>query len=139
MRNSGLGSIGGVFRDFNGEFLFGFAKKIGIIDAFQAELWAILIGLDLALRLDHKHLIVQCNNYDVVGLLSQPTLFSPHPLVQSILQVLSLTFDVQFVHIYRESNMAADFMAKIDAPPDRSLLRSLLHLPDCPSFLLGTS
>ncbi|KAL4354245.1 hypothetical protein GQ457_06G016820 [Hibiscus cannabinus] len=101
MRNSGVGSIG---------------------DALQAELWAISIGLDLALRLGHTHLLVQCDNYDVVTLLSHPTLPSPHPLVRSILQVLSPSFFVQFVHIYRESNMAADFMAKIDAPMDGSLL-----------------
>ncbi|KAL4347365.1 hypothetical protein GQ457_17G005960 [Hibiscus cannabinus] len=122
MRNSGVGSIGGIFRDFNGAYLFGFVKKIGVVDALQAELWAISIGLDLALRLGHTHLLVQCDNYDVVTLLSHPTLPSPHPLVRSILQVLSPSFFVQFVHIYRESNMAADFMAKIDAPMDGSLL-----------------
>ncbi|KAL4298012.1 hypothetical protein GQ457_12G025440 [Hibiscus cannabinus] len=122
MRNSGVGSIGGIFRDYNGAYLFGFVKKIGVVDALQAELWAISIGLDLALRLGHTHLLVQCDNYDVVTLLSHPTLPSPHPLVRSILQVLSPSFFVQFVHIYRESNMAADFMAKIDAPMDGSLL-----------------
>ncbi|KAK8692268.1 hypothetical protein V6N13_075739 [Hibiscus sabdariffa] len=122
MRNSGVGSIGGVFRDFNGAYLFGFVKKIGVVDALQAKLWAISIGLDLALRLGHTHLLVQCDNYDVVNLLSHSTLPSPHPLVRSILQVLSPSFVVLFVHIYRESNMTADFMAKIDAPTDGSLL-----------------
>ncbi|KAK8591578.1 hypothetical protein V6N13_031618 [Hibiscus sabdariffa] len=122
MCNSGVDSIGDIFRDFNGAYLFGFVKKIGVADTLQAKLWTISIGLDLALRLAHTHLLVQCDNYDVVTLLSHPTLPSPHSLVRSILQVLSPSFVVQFVHIYRKSNMTADFVAKIDAPTDGSLL-----------------
>ncbi|KAE8730895.1 hypothetical protein F3Y22_tig00002847pilonHSYRG00096 [Hibiscus syriacus] len=46
------GSVGGVFRDSEGNWLYGFHKSIGITDVLQAEPWGLLVGLDLAHSLD---------------------------------------------------------------------------------------
>ncbi|KAK8565585.1 hypothetical protein V6N12_059143 [Hibiscus sabdariffa] len=47
-------SVGGLFCDQSGSWLSGFQKAIGIMQPLQAELWAILIGLQLAWDTGHK-------------------------------------------------------------------------------------
>ncbi|KAK8600292.1 hypothetical protein V6N12_050148 [Hibiscus sabdariffa] len=64
----------------------------------------------------------EASSHHIVSLLSQSLISSSHSLVRSISMVLPPTFGVHFVHIYRESNMVADFMIKLDAPFDGSLL-----------------
>ncbi|KAK8608180.1 hypothetical protein V6N13_023611 [Hibiscus sabdariffa] len=58
-----------------------------------------------------------------LGFLSLSSTSSPHSLVHSIGVLLSSSIEVRFLHVYCESNMIDDFMAKLDVPSDGSLLR----------------
>ncbi|KAK8997709.1 hypothetical protein V6N11_012254 [Hibiscus sabdariffa] len=85
---SGNGSIGGILRNSAGDYIFGYTRKIRIVDVLQAELWSILIGLRLASNLGYGHVIVQSDNYDAITLLSPPLISTPHSLVCSISMLL---------------------------------------------------
>jgi hypothetical protein len=39
---------GGLFRNSNGRWTKGYAKKIGSCDVFHAEMWGLYLGLDMA-------------------------------------------------------------------------------------------
>ncbi|KAH1122914.1 hypothetical protein J1N35_006074 [Gossypium stocksii] len=47
-RKVGMTPIGGVVRDEAGRWLLDFGRSIGMGNIFTAELWAILIGLEVA-------------------------------------------------------------------------------------------
>ncbi|MCI20204.1 ribonuclease H protein, partial [Trifolium medium] len=38
----------GLFRNFEGSWMKGCFKKIGVCDAFHVELWGVYLGLDMA-------------------------------------------------------------------------------------------
>ncbi|KAK8476484.1 hypothetical protein V6N11_008917 [Hibiscus sabdariffa] len=46
--NTGEVSIGGFLRDHTGHFIFDFSKFIGCTNSLHAELWSLLVGLQLA-------------------------------------------------------------------------------------------
>ncbi|XP_039008432.1 uncharacterized protein LOC120136477 [Hibiscus syriacus] len=46
--SSGLGLIGGVIRDYTGNWMTGFHKCVGITNPLQAELWGVFTGLQIA-------------------------------------------------------------------------------------------
>jgi hypothetical protein len=50
--NNDILGCGGLFRNSDGRWIKGYAKKIGPCDAFHAEMWGLYLSLDMAWR-DH--------------------------------------------------------------------------------------
>ena len=60
-----------VFRDETGSWLMGFSRKLGICTSLQAELWNIVIGLDLAWDRRYSKLIIESDSLEAVTLIYQ--------------------------------------------------------------------
>ncbi|KAK8563503.1 hypothetical protein V6N12_035649 [Hibiscus sabdariffa] len=56
---SSFGSVGGVVCGSSGEWVICYHKFIGLVSPLQAELWSILIGLQVAWSQDIERLRVQ--------------------------------------------------------------------------------
>ena len=50
---------GGVVRDDQGNWVIGFARKIGLVNSFLAELWSLRDGLFLCVQAQIQALIVE--------------------------------------------------------------------------------
>ncbi|PKI59521.1 hypothetical protein CRG98_020049 [Punica granatum] len=57
--NPGVAGAGGILRDTDGNWIAGFAQKIGISTAVTAELWAVLTGLEMVWRLGHRQVVLE--------------------------------------------------------------------------------
>lgn len=127
-KNTGAG---GVIRDSDGNWVIGFAKNLGLMTIFQAELWALYQGLELAIELnitdleidiDAKSVVEAVLNNDFQGGLNLN-------LISKCRLLIGRFRHVKLSHIYREANSVADHLAKygadccnnfarFDRPPD---------------------
>ncbi|KAL4273846.1 hypothetical protein GQ457_13G009080 [Hibiscus cannabinus] len=119
---SGRDSIGGIFHDSMSSFLSWYFKKVDFVDAPQAELWAILVGVRISWNLDFDYVLIQSDSVEAITLLSHPHQYSPHVIIHSIRSSLLSLTEYAFTHICCEVNVGADFLSKYDAPHDGSLL-----------------
>lgn len=65
-----IGSVGGIIRDYKGNWVAGFAMNIGDCDIVAAELWAILQGLTLAWNLGIRSVIVETDSVMTVNMVN---------------------------------------------------------------------
>ncbi|KAK8556925.1 hypothetical protein V6N12_003314 [Hibiscus sabdariffa] len=115
---TGMGSVGGIFRSDDGSWILGFNKTIGILRPLQAELWEILLGLQLAWENGFERLLIQSDNREAIKRLNASTASSdPCSLVRSIAALRSRRWATETQWIPREGNKPADMLAKLDNLP----------------------
>lgn len=118
--NPGLAGGGGLIRDENGDWVVGFARKIGIASSFMAELWALRDGLLLCLQIHAQAVIVEMDSKVIIDTFS--THAEASTIVSAIMedckQLVAQIPQVRFNHVYREANKRADFLAKLGASLD---------------------
>lgn len=112
--NRDSASFGGLLRDYRGEPICAFVSKMPQGDVFLVELWAIWRGLVLCWGLGIKAIWVESDSMSVVNTVNR----KQHcPKAQDYLkQIWKLlkNFDkYQISHSWRETNRAADHLAKM--------------------------
>ncbi|GAU22839.1 hypothetical protein TSUD_282060 [Trifolium subterraneum] len=134
-----IAGCGGVIRGNQGEWLGGFAKKIGDCDAFTAELWGVLEGLCLVSRMGFANVEVSTDLQVVVEVLMNGRVqgFANYPLIRKIHNMINRDWNIEFMHEYREANKCADALARIGC----SLKHKVTFFRECPDnvkeFLLA--
>jgi ribonuclease HI len=111
---------GGLFRNSDGRWIKGYFKKIGVCDAFHAELWGMYLGLDMAWKERIPQLIVESDSKILIDIVTNNYKFSGvvPTLVQRIRNLLALDWRVQFRHTWREDNRCADWLANFSLSLD---------------------
>jgi ribonuclease HI len=136
--NNDISGCGGIFRNSDGRWIKGYAKKIGSCDAFHAEMWGLYLGLDMAWRDHISHLIIENDSKLLIDMITgNCTISGATPiLVRRIRNLLALDWQVQVRNTWREGNRSADWLSNysismssfdcsiVESPP--SELRSLL-------------
>ncbi|KAK9038428.1 hypothetical protein V6N11_023298 [Hibiscus sabdariffa] len=115
---TGIGSIGGVLRDAAGAWICGYQKCVGKVSILQAELWSVLVGLQVVRTFDFARLQVQSDNSHAIKLLlDSSTIGNSMPLVRAIGLLRQEFWQIDFRWIPREKNMVADCLPKLPTPP----------------------
>ncbi|KAK8579890.1 hypothetical protein V6N12_070193 [Hibiscus sabdariffa] len=128
--SSGLGSIGGLFRDYGGSWISGFGRSIGFLDALTVKLWAIHDGLELAWNNGFLNLQVRSECSMAISLIMNPNAAaSSHALVRAIANLCRRAWSLEFTWIPRETNRPVDSLAK-QVPPDQFDLL-MFNQPSC--------
>ncbi|KAH1055550.1 hypothetical protein J1N35_033615 [Gossypium stocksii] len=70
---SGNAAAGGVVCDANGDWIFGYNRRLGKCSIFNAELWGILEGLRLIQIRVHDKVIIQSDSLEVVKAILEST------------------------------------------------------------------
>ncbi|KAF7831789.1 putative ribonuclease H protein At1g65750 family [Senna tora] len=106
-------SCGGVARDHRGHFVAGFAKNLGSCDALQAELWSVMLGLDLAWDIGARKVVIEVDSLIAHQLIygKVPDLHPCASLVANIHHLLARNWAVEISHVLREANKVVDAMA----------------------------
>ncbi|MCH84578.1 ribonuclease H protein, partial [Trifolium medium] len=108
-------SCGGVICGSEGEWLDGFAKRIGNCNTYIVELWDILEGLRFAkdrgftlveLEVDSEAIICSIQSKGNVNVMGWR-------LVQRIRQLLQLEWEVKVKHVYCDANACAYALANM--------------------------
>lgn len=124
----GIATAGGIIRNHRGEWVAGFSMNIGPSSIQDSEIWGLRQGLFLALQTGIKNLIVESDSLEAIQALNQdisPT--TPAPALVLDCKGLLLKFEAtRLRHSPRETNHAADFLAKIghDLPQGVSIHES---------------
>ena len=139
---------GGLFRNHKSEWIVGFSKSCGLCTSLEAELHAILIGLQIVQQRGFSKLIIETDcllAVEAVNNVAQ-VFGNCSKLVNSISNLIHDNWEVRCVYQQRESNACADWLAKEGAKSDFSELL-ILHSPpfklrgllsiDCSSSVLA--
>ena len=70
-RNLGQVGSGGLIKNSLSGWLSGFNRNVGICSSYKAELWEILEGLKLALKIGYKKVVMEANSRLIVKKLSK--------------------------------------------------------------------
>ncbi|XVE95562.1 hypothetical protein REPUB_Repub02eG0108700 [Reevesia pubescens] len=111
--SSSIAAAGGVLRDEFGSFICAFSYKIGNSSILNAELWAILIGLQTSWEKGFRNIHLESDSLSAVQKLSHQTnTFDPNLHIIKAIKVMQLReWSCSIDHIYREANSCADWMA----------------------------
>ncbi|KAG5249134.1 non-LTR retroelement reverse transcriptase [Salix suchowensis] len=134
--NPGEAGAGGVLRDGMGSWIAGFARNNGICSSVTAELWAVYIGLQLTWDRGYRKVILESDSSVVVGLMNGDKVSMDRncTLIMKIRDMLDKAWEVRTVHIYREANCVADWLANYGLSRD-VIDRQFDVLTDPPSGL----
>ena len=107
--------FGGLLRDYKGHPLCAFVSKAARDDVFSVELWAIWRGLVLALGLGIKRIWVESDSMSAVNTIKgkQPC-SKAITCLNRIWELLGKFEDREISHSWRETNTAADYLAKMN-------------------------
>ncbi|KAK9009857.1 hypothetical protein V6N11_036381 [Hibiscus sabdariffa] len=94
------GIIGGVFQESSYEWINGYCKSIGIVSPLQAELWSIIVGLQLAWSMGTSSLYLVC----------------------AIALLYNRNWSIDFAWVPCELNMVADGLSKLPPLPRYHLM-----------------
>lgn len=111
----GNASFGGILRDYRGEPSCAFVSKVPQGDIFLVELWAIWRGLVLAWGQGVKVIWVESDSMSVVRTINreQPSGPKAYRCLKCIWILLSKFDNYKVSHAWRETNRAADYLAKM--------------------------
>jgi ribonuclease HI len=117
---SSSSSCGGLFRNSNADFLYGFAENTGIASAFVAELCGAMNAIEIAASKNWNNLWLETDSTLVVLAFKSSSLV-PWVLSNRWHNCLLLTQSMNFIvsHIFREGNFCADGLANIGLFLDR--------------------
>ena len=106
---------GGLVRDENGDWVKGFARRIGSTSSYLAELWALRDGLQLCLQIHAHSVVIEVDAKAIVETFNSPTLPSScvSPIMDECRHIAKQIPQVRFRHIYREANRCADFLGRL--------------------------
>ncbi|KAK8996274.1 hypothetical protein V6N11_076514 [Hibiscus sabdariffa] len=80
-----IGSIGGLIRDNEGNWIMGFKQILGSTSIFNAELWAIYTGLKLAWDNSFERIILQSDCLKAATTIHESNAeYNPNSLVRAI-------------------------------------------------------
>ncbi|KAJ1398490.1 Ribonuclease H-like superfamily [Sesbania bispinosa] len=99
-------ACGGVFRNHHGNFLLAFAYPLPFVSVLEAELLAVLNGLELAWTRKYTQISVELDSASALRLI-QFGCKNTHALfdtVRRIQQPVNLDWTVRFDHVFREAN-----------------------------------
>ncbi|KAF7814701.1 reverse transcriptase [Senna tora] len=126
---SASSSCGGVARNSNGSFLYGFVRNLGACSITQAELWGILSGLEVAWYQQARRVIIETDSQTARMLISQQV-EDTHPSANLVCRIhgfIAREWEVVITHTYIEANFVADKLAFIGHQEARGL--SVLYQP----------
>jgi len=130
-KDNGIAGCGGIIRGSDGEWLGGFAKRIGKCSAYMAELWGVYEGLRYIRRLGFQAIEVEVDSSLVVNILNSNKNGSimGSSVVAKICRLLHMDCEVVVCHSYRETNRCADALADLGC----SLHTNICFYESCPT------
>jgi ribonuclease HI len=104
---------GGIVRGSQGEWIGGFSKRVGRCSAFIAELWGVLEGLRYVKSMSFTKIELNIDSEAVVRVVQTGRSQSAAGgvLVEQISKMMSLDWEVEVRHTYREANKCAYALA----------------------------
>ncbi|CAN1139785.1 Putative ribonuclease H protein At1g65750 [Linum perenne] len=113
LQPSSKAAAGGLLRDALGRCRAAFSLNLGSCSITRAEIRGVIFGLQLAWDLGYRRVLAQLDSSAAIAILeADGDVTHQHALeVFQFRELVSRNWDVKLIHIYREANKAADFLA----------------------------
>jgi len=105
-------ACGGIFRDFRGTFLGGFASNLGDCSVFEAELMGLMIAMEFSALYNWPRVWLESDSASMVQAFKNSSLI-PLRLRNRWHNCTQHGLFIIFSHIFREGNGCADTMASL--------------------------
>jgi ribonuclease HI len=130
--NPGIAACGGIFRNHDADFIYGFAEPLGITSSYVAELSGAMRAIEIAFQKNWTHLWIESNSSSVVAAFKNSDTQVAYSLRNRWKNVLFMVSEMNCVitHIYREGNQVADLLANFGLS-----VPSLAFWTDIPLFI----
>jgi ribonuclease HI len=111
--NPGIAACGGIFRNHDAEFVYGFAEPLGISSSFVAELCGAMRAIEIAYNKNWRYLWIESDLSSVVSAFRNPDNLVVWWLRNRWKNVLFMVSQMNCIitRIYREGNQVADQLA----------------------------
>ncbi|KAI4313582.1 hypothetical protein L6164_026547 [Bauhinia variegata] len=123
---------GGVYRDEQGNWLYGFSKKLVYSDLTTAEIEAIYTGLKVAWERGYKKIILESDSTAAVDLVNKGV-SSGHSLAEPVNQAREYLNkdwkEIKIVYLPRDYNKVADKLAALSHEFQVGVLREYVDPP----------
>lgn len=126
---------GGLIRDHLGTLHYAFSANYGHCSAFRAELKAVEMGLELAIRMGISKVMLQMDNQAAILALQGSDDYGgecAHIVQHCRNLIINNSWEVLLRHVYREGNRAADWLANVGV-----MQNSRMELIQVPPLELG--
>ncbi|KAK4268336.1 hypothetical protein QN277_025008 [Acacia crassicarpa] len=107
--------IGGLIRNSNGQWIFGFSEPVKVETILHVELLAIKKGLELAWNKGCRNVICETDSKDSLKLIKRAStnVHMFRKVIGEIQKICERKWErVELVHVLREGNQCADYLAK---------------------------
>ncbi|KAE8674682.1 hypothetical protein F3Y22_tig00111741pilonHSYRG00313 [Hibiscus syriacus] len=105
---------GGVLRDDQGVWIFGFARSLGICTVFMVEFWAIHDSLSHAWHFGFRGIKVETDCAKAVETLNNNIkAVVGGAIVSLIWELLQRDLEIRIKHVHREANLVAERLAAL--------------------------
>ncbi|KAH1121921.1 hypothetical protein J1N35_005081 [Gossypium stocksii] len=112
--DSGFTASSRIIQDFNGKWIVGYTRFLGVCSLFEAELWDILDGILILLNKGYRRAITMTDNLEVAQNLEDLDLEDSRIAILSrTQQILRSEEEWKIKHIARDINLIADRLAKL--------------------------
>ncbi|CAJ2670958.1 unnamed protein product [Trifolium pratense] len=111
--NPGNASCGGIFRNHEADFIYGFAEPLGVASSVFAELCGAMRAIEIAYQKNWRSLWLESDSTIVVSTFNNPSKPVSWALRNRWKNVLFMISQMNCIvtHIFREGNQVADLMA----------------------------
>ena len=108
---------GGIIRDEQGQWITGFARRIGAVNSLTAELWGLRDGLQLSCCRNFDSIEVEIDAKGVLDTFLNPDHANSivSPILDDCRTLISQFRWISFKHCYHEANRCADKLARLGA------------------------
>ncbi|CAN1182654.1 Putative ribonuclease H protein At1g65750 [Linum perenne] len=105
---------GGMIRDDQGRFVQVFTANIGNWSIARAEMRVVVQGLQISCSIGIRKLIIQTDLMAAISIMQNDDTANQHAgLVAEFCELSSREWFVSIVHVYREANCGADYLANL--------------------------
>lgn len=94
-----------------GKWVKGYTKRLGWCDASKAELWSIVLGLELAWTDGYHNVIVESDSQSIVSQLNKISSEINNALGKRIRSFQARPWNLHFQYVSRVNNRCAHYMA----------------------------
>ena len=110
-------SCGGIIRNEQGQWITGFARRIGAANSLTAELWGLRDGLQLCCYRNFDSIEVKIDAKGVLDAFLNPNHANSivSPILDDCRTLISRFRQISFKHCYREVNRCANKLARLGA------------------------
>ncbi|PKU77475.1 Putative ribonuclease H protein [Dendrobium catenatum] len=127
---SNIAEMGGIIQNFKGDVIISYASPLNHCKVIYAEMKGLAYGLEVCVRIGITNVVIEVDALSLIQLLNNNIMCYPDFFyIMRKIKSLMAGLNFSLVHIFREGNACADFLAKKGSLLDDVEAFSSINIP----------